>query len=530
MAKIYLDFLEDKLTPKAIINALDKFKRRSRGSDSYDRSQVLANAFDDAMQRVNAQSPGRRELALQVLGWITCARRAMTTLELRHALAVEINKPELDKNNLADIQDLVSVCAGLVTIDEESMAIRLVHYTLQEYLENTQDKWFRNSHAQMVLKCVTYLSFSAFEGGRCQCERDLRARLWLHPFYGYAASSWGHHAREAETPYDDVEYFLRCQKKVEASTQALCFIRRWPVETLYTFIEHRDPRTPGLHMTAYFGIYSAVRDQLVKNNMDSNSRDTENRTPLSYAAENGHVAVVKLLLDHSSDANLDYEYDSASQLLLAISRGYLAIVKLLLDNGADANKDVYIKPLDHAARRGYLAIVKLLLDKGAKVDSKNEYGGTALWHAVVKGHKAVVELLLEKGANIDSKDIHEQTPLMADALDGDASMVMFLLEKGADINTKDRNRRTSLWLASARSRVAIVKLLLEKGAHVDPQDDDEGKTPLILAVIEGDKSIVSLLLQNGAGCTIKDKDGRTPLSWAEEKGYGTIVQMLKRQR
>ncbi|EFZ02978.2 Nucleoside phosphorylase domain protein [Metarhizium robertsii ARSEF 23] len=170
LAKIYLDFLEDKLTPKAIINALDKFQRRSRGSDSYERSQVLANAFDDAMQRVNAQSPGRRELAVQVLGWITCARRALTTLELQHALAVEINKSEFDENNLADIQDLVSVCAGLVTIDEESMAICLVHYTLQEYLENTQDKWFRNSHAQMALKCVTYLSFSAFEGGRCQCE------------------------------------------------------------------------------------------------------------------------------------------------------------------------------------------------------------------------------------------------------------------------------------------------------------------------------------------------------------------------
>lgn len=76
----------------------------------------------------------------------------------------------------------------------------------------------------------------------------------------------------------------------------------------------------------------------------------------------------------------------------------------------------------------------------------------------------------------------------------------------------------------------IVKLLLEKGAHVDPQDDDEGKTPLIAAVIEGDESLVSLLLQNGASCTIKDKDGRTPLSWAKKYGYETIVQMLKGQR
>lgn len=475
MAKIYLDFLEDKLTPKAIINALDKFQKRSRGSDSYDRSQVLANAFDDAMQRVNAQSPGRRELALQVLGWITCARRALTTLELRHALAVEINKPELDENNLADIQDLVSVCAGLVTIDEESMAIRLVHYTLQEYLENTQDKWFPNPQAQMALKCVTYLSFSAFEGGRCQRDQHLKERLRLHPFYSYAACNWGHHAREAETPYGDIEYFLRCQKKVEACIQLLPsspFLFSRPLDLL----GHGGREMYGLHLAAYFGIDSVVSGQLV--NTDPNSRDGNGRTPISYAAQNGHVAVVKLLLD----------------------------------NGADANKDVHVKPLDIAAWRGYLAIVKLLLDKGAKVDSKNEHGGTALWHAVVKGHKAVVELLLEKGANIDSKNINEQTLLMAAAAQGDASMVMFLLEKGADINTKDRDSRTSLWFASMEPDAAIVKLLLEKGAHVDSQDDDEGKTPLILAVIEGDESIVSLLLQKGASCTIKDKHGRTPLS------------------
>lgn len=492
---------------------------------------MLANAYDDAMQRVNAQSPGRRELALQVLGWITFAWRPLTTLELRHALGVEINKPEFDENNLADIQDLVSVCAGLVAVDEESMAIRLVHYTLQEYLENTQDKWFRNPQAQMALKCVTYLSFSAFESGRCQCEEDLEERLRLHPFYNYAACNWGHHAREAETPYDDVEYFLRCQKKVEASTQALWFIRRWPANIFYTFIENRDPQTSGLHMTAYFGIYSAVRDQLVKDNMDPNSRDTENQTSLSYAAQNGHVAVVQLLLDHGADANLNYEFGSMSPLFFAASRGHLATAKLLLDNGADANKDVRSKPLEQAAiMGGDLDIVKLLLDKGAKVDSKYVNGVTPLWLAVSHGHKAVVELLLKKGANIESKNYSGQAPLTAAVINNDASMVMFLLEKGADINSKDGDSRTPLWWASERPRAAIAKLLLEKGAHVDPQDDDEGKTPLILAVIEGDESIVSLLLQNGASCTIKDKYGRTPLSLAEEKGYETIVQMLKRQR
>jgi hypothetical protein len=62
--------------------------------------------------------------------------------ELQHALAVEVGEAELDEENLPEIEDIVSVCAGLVTIDEESGIIRLVHYTTQEYFERTQRQWF----------------------------------------------------------------------------------------------------------------------------------------------------------------------------------------------------------------------------------------------------------------------------------------------------------------------------------------------------------------------------------------------------
>jgi hypothetical protein len=84
----------------------------------------------------------RSEIANDVLSWITCAKRPLTTSELRHALAVEIGESELDEENLPEIEDMVSVCAGLVTVDEESDVIRLVHYTTQEYFERTWTSWF----------------------------------------------------------------------------------------------------------------------------------------------------------------------------------------------------------------------------------------------------------------------------------------------------------------------------------------------------------------------------------------------------
>ena len=60
------------------------------------------------------------------------------------------------------------MCAELVTVDEESDIVRLVHNTMQEYFEQTQNRWFPNAVVKVTTICVTYLSFSVFESGFCQ--------------------------------------------------------------------------------------------------------------------------------------------------------------------------------------------------------------------------------------------------------------------------------------------------------------------------------------------------------------------------
>ena len=57
----------------------------------------------------------------------------------------------------------------------------------------------------------------------------------------------------------------------------------------------------GLHLAAYFGVDDAVRDLLGSNSPDF--KDSHGRTPLSYAAENGHNGIVKLLLEYKVDAD-----------------------------------------------------------------------------------------------------------------------------------------------------------------------------------------------------------------------------------
>jgi hypothetical protein len=153
----------------------------TKGSEAYD------DAYKEAMERTESQIADSKELAKQALSLITCARRPLTTLELRHALAVEIGESKFDEENLPEIEDVVSVCAGLVTVDEGSDIIRLVHYTTQEYFERTAGIWFPEAEKDITTICVTYLSFDVFAGGFCEKDEDFDARLQSNPLYDYAA-------------------------------------------------------------------------------------------------------------------------------------------------------------------------------------------------------------------------------------------------------------------------------------------------------------------------------------------------------
>jgi hypothetical protein len=79
-------------------------KKPPRGSDAYNC------AYNEAVERIQGQVRPSRECASNVLSWIACAMRPLTTAELQHALAVEISELELGEDNLLEIEDMVSVC------------------------------------------------------------------------------------------------------------------------------------------------------------------------------------------------------------------------------------------------------------------------------------------------------------------------------------------------------------------------------------------------------------------------------------
>ncbi|KAH8692876.1 ankyrin repeat-containing domain protein [Talaromyces proteolyticus] len=480
LAQLHLESLIGKKSPKALRVALASF---SSGCSSYD------SAYHDIMERVQRQMKDQKEMAIQVLSWITYAKRQLTTLELQHALAVEIDSPCLDKHNLPELDDMVSVCAGLVTVDEESKVIRLIHYTAQVYLLRTANVWFPNAQAYISRTCITYLSFEVFGAGPSLSEESLKDRLSSNTLYDYTTRNWGHHTRMSSIESEKwILDFVESKQKVAACSQTMVYNE---------YHDFTESQMTNLHLAAYFGLQKLVL-ALLERQHDPNLKDGYGRTPLSWAADCGHEEAVWLLLEKGADLNAA-DKDGWTPLEWAAMMGHTALVNLFLDRYASHssrdNGGTIILSL--AAENGYESLVKLLLDRGIYPDFKNSFGESPLLLAADNGHEMVVELLLSRGAGIDSKNKYGLTPLLSAANNGHEIVVRLLLDKGASIEAKDRYGRTSLLSAAENGHEAVVKLLLDKGADLKSKDC-HGWSSLSWAYNYGYRHVMSLLLEKGA--------------------------------
>lgn len=114
LAKLHMDALRDLPTEGHVKKAL---KGLPKGKDG------LFKTYDQAMERIKAQSPENRELAKRILMWIVHAERPLHVTEITVALAVEAGASELDEDFLPHRNDLDSLCGGPVTVDENTQTV-----------------------------------------------------------------------------------------------------------------------------------------------------------------------------------------------------------------------------------------------------------------------------------------------------------------------------------------------------------------------------------------------------------------------
>ncbi|MCJ1471194.1 hypothetical protein MMC07_009842, partial [Pseudocyphellaria aurata] len=513
LAQLYVDSLLDTRTRKIVQDTLETM---SKGTEALDK------VYADAVERIKGQRPRDSALATDVLSWIIYARRPLTTKEICHALAVQPNDEEIELDNILDVEEIVSVCAGLVTVDKESDIIRLVHYTTQEYFQQVRGEWNFNVQLKLASTCLTYLSFRSFRSGGCLTESDLESRLIRNPFLVYAAEHWGSHTLTVQEELCELACsFLQCINSISSAMQAGSREVQHP-----SFFLYYPKDTTGLHLTAHHGLLRLSEELLSRSGRGSvisvDWKNSYGQTPLILGVASGHYTVVKLLIDQHVHWQCDNELYVASQ------KGHEQIVKLLLDYGAEVNAQggQYDTALYAASIEGHVQTVKLLIDNGANVNAKGRRNhNSAVKAASARGHEQVVRLLLENGAEVNGEGDRGH-PLYAASSGGHEQVVKLLIENGADVNAQEGDWGNALFSSSMKGHEQIVKLLLDHGAEeVNTQGGKYG-TALQAASDNGEEQIVKLLLDNAAEVNAQGRKYGTALQVASKYGEEQIVKLL----
>ncbi|TMW58765.1 hypothetical protein Poli38472_006910 [Pythium oligandrum] len=261
-------------------------------------------------------------------------------------------------------------------------------------------------------------------------------------------------------------------------------------------------------------------------------RTFDDRTPLIWAAGEGLLAVVRVLLNYG--ALLEGKDDTHSTALTnAVKKKQVKIAKYLVEqraniNHADLQGDT---PLIVAASTGSMAAMKLLLKAGAKLQAKNQGGFTPLHAAAVAGHCEIVKLLVKRGAALEARTNRGYTPLLHAAEQGHTRVVQCLFELGASIDVRTHDGKTPLFASchldhDETSRV-VLDLVTENGllASLNAQDL-KGWTALHCTAANGDVSTTRLLVERGAGVNIINGNGLTPLHMAFLNYHDRTTQIL----
>lgn len=103
--------------------------------------QVFPSTIEDVYlqtwSRILNQKPAHVAIAKAVLIWVLKAYRSMTIDEVERAVATSPETHKFEPSRLVPRTTLVSLCCGVVTIDEESRLVRLVRKSWNNTLRLT---------------------------------------------------------------------------------------------------------------------------------------------------------------------------------------------------------------------------------------------------------------------------------------------------------------------------------------------------------------------------------------------------------
>ncbi|EJO68367.1 ankyrin repeat protein [Leptospira kirschneri serovar Grippotyphosa str. Moskva] len=295
---------------------------------------------------------------------------------------------------------------------------------------------------------------------------------------------------------------------------------------------------------------------LIEAGAEPDETNARGETPLLSALDQGNEDLIQIFLEAGADTEKK-DFAGNTPLTKAVSTGNVSIVEMVLENEystpdlEERNGEGYT-PILLAVDLGHLEIVEYLLDQGADFLKKNSEGRTILHLTALHNDFEILDLFLEKEETktiLEDKDADGNTALLLASSHDSVECLEKLIQVGADILQLNASGKTGLEEAERQKYHHVTKILkkvlteklffaakhgedelcrniLQIGISPNPIDQ-EGNTPLHVAVIHDRISTTELLFQWNASPFLKNLNGKSPLDIAKEEKKIEFVRILE---
>ena len=208
-----------------------------------------------------------------------------------------------------------------------------------------------------------------------------------------------------------------------------------------------------------------------------------------------------------------------------VGRQHIDVFKSLLERGLDINsQNAWNETIAHFYVQGHGSnkLLESLVELGLNLEIQDNKGLTPLQHALEMNDVQKIKILLFIGAKTDTKTNAGQDTidLLLQRLTSEVrynkkmvSLFECFIEYGLDFDRRiDASGNTALHFLVKRKTqdaLAAVQFVLDNSANPNVQND-EGDTPLHVALLNDNTKVADLLIQQGADLTITNQDEETP--------------------
>ena len=511
----------------------------------------LPATYERALERVVRNR--KAEVARKMFRWVAAAKRPLSLMEIREAIAVEPCQPFSQPDKLVnDVDQLVPWCGNLLVLDEEEGLVQFAHHSVKDYLLSGEAPESSSHHFRIEIQdvdheageiCCTYLNFGDFErqvihlpqvrsglDPKAIAETSLSAST--APIMTYSLLRLNH-SRKARRVTEASDFWRQLR------LTSLRVATMWPqdLQTRYYFLAYASEYW--LHHTSQFKeedhcwslfrrLVLAEKTTLVAKPWSMEEWEALSAKVQNYMLKTDHRALRTLaILEQPRHVRADLGWMVRNQYALLCSDEML--LSLVNATGSLENFWSNWDPvLIIAAGKGRLEWVKKVLKLAGGFESvlaqkKTKKSNPALTHmdavlaqswdsawrrAEREGTCEMLDLLLTYKAIMSGK-LKERgyEELHAAALTGNLELTRRLLDARVDPNVVPSTQpwsSVSILAAAAFfwGSCKMVELLLHAGANVNAQVVELGETALLAAAVQGKTLIVIALLAAGASVNV----------------------------